>query len=548
MCDHVALNEHGLRRAACASRKRIRQEREDQPGNYASLQILDIPQNLLHDRGANLLLADSGPGDDRILAFGSRRHLTFLHQEDVVLADGTFRVTPQLWKKRCTLHVTIQGFSIPVLNFLVLGKNTTLLRMVTDMVPDAGVKNWLFDFAASMSHAHQDVLPHFVASGFFHLSDYASQNGVPWGRRQHCLDNSEFRCRVMVLRTLAFLPLAHVEKAFDMLKLQFRQSEQAMREHFKCTCIGTDRATSTQQHLSRPPIETFIPDVNWGSRPQPMRVRGSTTSSNNVTTKRLIPQFPLSSGTCTARLWWQTCTTPRHPGGTIVYLRKPLLRKMERYAAMLVRLQDTNIMHVLTQLTNVRFTTNVVFTTGAWRSIPAPLGCALAHTRARWQRVVNPVLMQARTMKLQRLQIYHQEQVDEQIVPAASAQLLVQDEEMGHQEHMVEPILTEPTKPSAKRALVCVTCGGMDLSGQPMVARASGGAQRRKLRRLRAALRHEQQSIAMALASALHHSADKTTRAQHRAPRGQMNAGTEYYELSDEDVVPARGSRPPCLG
>ena len=73
----------------------------------------------------------------------------------------------------------------------------------------------------------------------------------------------------------------------------------------------------------------------------------------------------------------------------------------------------------------------------------------------------------------------------------------------------------------------------------------SGG----RLRRLRAALRHEQQSIAMALASALHHSADKTTRAQYNAPRGQKNAGTEYYVLSDEeDVVPAWGSRPPCLG
>ena len=81
-----------------------------------------------------------------------------------------------------------------------------------------------------------------------------------------------------------------------------------------------------------------------------------------------------------------------------------------------------------------------------------------------------------------------------------------------------------------------------------MAARASGAAQRRKLRRLRAALRHEQQSIAMALASALHHSADKTTRAQHNAPQGQKNAGTKYYELSDEDVVLARGSRPPCLG
>ena len=81
-----------------------------------------------------------------------------------------------------------------------------------------------------------------------------------------------------------------------------------------------------------------------------------------------------------------------------------------------------------------------------------------------------------------------------------------------------------------------------------MVARASGAAQRRKLRRLRAALRHEQQSIAMALASALHHSADKTTRALYNAPRGQKNAGTEYYALSDEDEVPVWGSRPPCLG
>ena len=81
-----------------------------------------------------------------------------------------------------------------------------------------------------------------------------------------------------------------------------------------------------------------------------------------------------------------------------------------------------------------------------------------------------------------------------------------------------------------------------------MVARASGAAQRRKLRRLRAALRHEQQSIAMALASALHHSADKTTRAQYNAPWGQKNAGTEYYALSDDDEVPVWGSRPPCLG
>ena len=66
----------------------------------------------------------------------------------------------------------------------------------------------------------------------------------------------------------------------------------------------------------------------------------------------------------------------------------------------------------------------------------------------------------------------------------------------------------------------------------------------------------------MALAEMSHHTAprgQKTARAGEedhemhytatvRTHPPPQVAGTEYYELSDEDVVPARGSRPPCLG
>ena len=76
----------------------------------------------------------------------------------------------------------------------------------------------------------------------------------------------------------------------------------------------------------------------------------------------------------------------------------------------------------------------------------------------------------------------------------------------------------------------------------------SGAAKRRGDRRLRMHWRHEQLTLQMPLASVLHHSADMTSRALHDAPRGPKNAGTECYELSDEDVVLATGSRPPCLG
>ena len=98
----------------------------------------------------------------------------------------------------------------------------------------------------------------------------------------------------------------------------------------------------------------------------------------------------------------------------------------------------------------------------------------------------------------------------------------------------------------------------MDPSWQPVLS----AAQRRKQRRLRSWWRHEQQSIAAALATFTHHSAlrgQKTARAgeeesetkytaKFRTTPPPHAAGTEYYELSDDDVVPARGSRPPCLG
>ena len=59
-------------------------------------------------------------------------------------------------------------------------------------------------------------------------------------------------------------------------------------------------------------------------------------------------------------------------------------------------------------------------------------------------------------------------------------------------------------------------------SGQP-----SGAARRRRERRLRSMLRHEQQTVRMALAAALHHSAgpkEKVEMQQNGAPRGQKTA------------------------
>ena len=93
----------------------------------------------------------------------------------------------------------------------------------------------------------------------------------------------------------------------------------------------------------------------------------------------------------------------------------------------------------------------------------------------------------------------------------------------------------------------------MDLSWQPV----TGAPQRRRVRRLRAAWRHEQQSIAQALAACSHHSAPRRqTMARARvwvreevhglvpeAPTPQ-EPGTQHFFLDDNRVPELGGSRP----
>ena len=96
----------------------------------------------------------------------------------------------------------------------------------------------------------------------------------------------------------------------------------------------------------------------------------------------------------------------------------------------------------------------------------------------------------------------------------------------------------------------------MDPGGQPLSA-----AQRRKQRRLRSWWRHEQQSIAAALATSVHHCALRgQKRARAREEESELHftamirktpppqaAGTVYYPMDVDDVLAARGSRPDRL-
>ena len=85
-----------------------------------------------------------------------------------------------------------------------------------------------------------------------------------------------------------------------------------------------------------------------------------------------------------------------------------------------------------------------------------------------------------------------------------------------------------------------------------MVAMNDGdgtSARRRRQRRLRAQFRHEQQTVAMALAAALHHSAGpKVKLQQHAALRGRSTGTMVEGEEVHEPHHALRGQKTPLPG
>ena len=71
-----------------------------------------------------------------------------------------------------------------------------------------------------------------------------------------------------------------------------------------------------------------------------------------------------------------------------------------------------------------------------------------------------------------------------------------------------------------------------------------GAARRRRERRVRSWLRHERQSVAMALSDFKHHS----SRGQRKDRTGEEGHRDKYEAPRRQKPPPPQGSRPPCLG
>ena len=182
-----------------------------------------------------------------------------------VLGDGTFQVTPNLWKQQYSLQLVLQEFTIPAVfsSFLAKRKHCTLdcFALLWIWFRGSWARRGCLISRAGMISAHRELMPDGVSAGcFFHLSNF-----VGW--RQRYTEDAAFRRRVVALSTLAYLPVDFVSRAFDLLQREFPLEERSI----------TNRPTST--HSNEIPSRPIFPPAFWNVSSRQYMGLPSTTNA-----------------------------------------------------------------------------------------------------------------------------------------------------------------------------------------------------------------------------------------------------------------------------
>lgn len=219
----------------------------------------------------------------------------------------------------------------------------------------------------------------------------ASAKGQFYGVTRKVLEDSDSRRRVIALTTLEHLPLDNVERAFALHSSNVVSRSAPSQS-------TSNRRKSAQNEIPHPAL--FAPSLWNVSCRQQLELRTSIKASE----QRLRDQeqslhhaHHAIFTSLSVRPASTYCFARPAPGAVESGDRRvascPLPRKMGKYARVLVWLLDSNIMCIVTQLTNVRLYAgdddhwsrpHRPHSRGAWRPTPASWGsCARVHQCVR---------------------------------------------------------------------------------------------------------------------------------------------------------------------
>ena len=210
------------------------------------------------------MILDSGIGDhERMFIFASELGLQCLAESENWYADGTFKVSPELFFQLYTIHGQQPGSIFPCVFGLLPNKTevtyTRFFREVFGQINEPAVTDILVDFERrainAIRNANQDIE---VKGCFFHLCSNVWKRIQHLGLQQRYNDDQEFSLHLRMLCALAFLPPDDVVQGFedltDHIRINYQGEVDNLLEYFEDTYIGRHRRNAPRRTAMFPVV------------------------------------------------------------------------------------------------------------------------------------------------------------------------------------------------------------------------------------------------------------------------------------------------------
>ena len=175
------------------------------------------------ERYLDFLLHDSVSNNERMLVFGDRDMLRKLERASLWLADGTFKVVPNLFFQLYTIHFELPGGTNPSGIYALLPNKTRatytrLVEAVKSLIPGASPNRILLDFESAAMGAFRDGFGDSIITGcYFHLCQSIIRKVNDVGLKVEYEGDSVMNGFIRCLPAISHVPEEHVTEAFDLL-------------------------------------------------------------------------------------------------------------------------------------------------------------------------------------------------------------------------------------------------------------------------------------------------------------------------------------------
>lgn len=243
-CQGALPNQQALKKLIRRKRNEIHQAPSN-PTNLADLEIPECYKTYESEPGKteNFLLADSGPGVDRILIFGRQRNLEIALICDDFFMDGTFKIAPNLFKQIYVVLTKKFGGVHPIFYALLPNKCRVtydkLFGMIKVLLPNLDPKSITCDYEMAAFKSISEIFPTAEIRGcFFHLVKNMKKKLCELGLTNRYNNEPNFSLYAKMVTALAFVPIEDIDNALLSLSENLPDDVQPILDWFEDSYVG----------------------------------------------------------------------------------------------------------------------------------------------------------------------------------------------------------------------------------------------------------------------------------------------------------------------